>query len=167
MLKKILKISKFLIIGVIWTYIYLYASLYLTISVWNFNYLSNNDWNIISTYWDEGGSIKQFKDYCFFITLLLIIPIWLWVWKYFYQKNFLALLLAPIFWYNKRKIAKYGQSTSRIVLKNMGTTGKKIDPNEFIENKLKSIKGEMDKKEKSSDILRESLKEKIDADNIK
>lgn len=77
------------------------------------------------------------------------------------------MLLAPIVWYNQKRIAKYKKDASRIVLKNMGTTGKKIDPKEFIDNKLKSIKSEMDKKEKSSEVLRESLKEKISPNNIK
>ena len=167
MFKKVLKISKFILIGAVWTYIYLYASLFLMTSAWNFNYLSASDWNIISAYWEQGGSIKQFKDYCFFITLLLIIPVWIMGWKYLYHRNFVAILLAPILWYNNKKLAKYGQAASRIVLKNMGTTGKKIDPYEFIVNKLKTIKDDMEKKEKTSEVLRESLKERFEDKKLK
>ena len=75
------------------------------------------------------------------------------------------MLLAPLNWYNKRMLKKYGQNASRIVLKNMGTTGKKLNPEELIEEKLKGIKSGMEQQEKNSDILREKLKEKFEQKN--
>ena len=138
MFKRILKFIKFVLVGSVWSYLYLYASLILTIKIWNFNYLSLKSWRIINSFWNQGGIIKQPGDYGLFAVLLLLIPLWLLGWRYFYKKNFIALLLAPIVWYNKRTIAKYGSNSSRIILKNLGTTAK-IDPKEFIEKDRKSV----------------------------
>ncbi len=165
MLKKILKFCKCLLVGIIWTYIFLYVSLFFTSAIWNFNYLSLVDWEIISAYWNQGGSIKEAKDYGLFLTLILLIPTWIFGWRYFYHRNFIAIILAPINWYNQKQIKKYGKDTSRIVIKNMGSTGKKINPEEMIEAKLKDFKSNMEHQEKNSDILREKLKEKFDKKN--
>lgn len=59
-------------------------------------------------------------------------------------------------------IKKYGQDSSRIILKNLGTTAKKINPEEIIETKLKNIKTNMEQQEKTSDQLREKLKERFE-----
>lgn len=59
-------------------------------------------------------------------------------------------------------IKKYGQDRSRIILKNLGTTAKKINPEEIIETKLKNIKTNMEQQEKTSDQLREKLKERFE-----
>ncbi len=166
MFKRILKFIKFVLVGSVWSYLYLYASLILTIKIWNFNYLSLKSWRIINSFWNQGGIIKQPGDYGLFAVLLLLIPLWLLGWRYFYKKNFIALLLAPIVWYNKRTIAKYGSNSSRIILKNLGTTAK-IDPKEFIEKQLKDAKSDIESREKTSDSLREMLKEKISSDTLK
>lgn len=102
MFKKILKFMKFIIVGIVWSYVFIYASVLLTIKLWNFNYLSVSDWGIIDTYWEQGGAIRQPKDYGFFFTLLALIPVWLLGWRYLYKKSFTAFLMAPIVWYNKK-----------------------------------------------------------------
>ncbi len=165
MLKKLLKFCKWLMVGIIWTYVFLYASLFFTSTIWNFNYLSLIDWEIISAYWNQGGSIKEATDYGLFLTLILLIPLWILGWRYFYHRDFISILLAPINWYNQKQIKKYGQNASRIVIKNMGSTGKKINPEEMIEAKLKDFKTNIEQQEKNSDILREKLKEKFDKKN--
>lgn len=60
---------KFIIVGIVWSYVFIYASVLLTIKLWNFNYLSVSDWGIIDTYWEQGGAIRQPKDYVFFLYL--------------------------------------------------------------------------------------------------
>lgn len=77
---------KFIIVGIVWSYVFIYASVLLTIKLWNFNYLSVSDWGIIDTYWEQGGAIRQPKDYVFFFTLLALIPVWLLGWRYLYKK---------------------------------------------------------------------------------
>lgn len=167
MFKKLLKFLKFSLVGIIWSYFFIYASVIFTIQLWNFNYLSLSDWSIISSYWQQGGIIRQPKDYGFFFTLLALIPLWLFGWRYFYKKSFIAVLLAPIVWYNNKMITKYGSNSSRIILKNLGSTSKKLAPKELIENKLKCVKHTMEEQEKTADVLREQLREKINTDNVK
>ncbi len=159
MFKKILKFIKFILVGTAWSYLFIYASVLFTIKIWNFNYLSLKSWRIIGSFWNHG-------DYGLFAVLLLLIPLWLLGWRYFYKKNFTAFLLTPIIWYNKQTIAKYGSNSSRIILKNLGTT-QKIDPKEYIESQLKDAKATIENHEKASDSLREMLKEKISSDNLK
>ncbi len=166
MFKKILKFIKFILVGTAWSYLFIYASVLFTIKIWNFNYLSLKSWRIIGSFWNQGGIIKHPGDYGLFAVLLLLIPLWLLGWRYFYKKNFTALLLTPIIWYNKRTITKYGSNSSRIILKNLGTT-QKIDPKEYIESQLKDAKATIENHEKASDSLREMLKEKISSDNLK
>ncbi len=166
MFKKLLKFIKFILVGTAWSYLFIYASVLFTIKIWNFNYLSLKSWRIIGSFWNQGGIIKHPGDYGLFAVLLLLIPLWLLGWRYFYKKNFTAFLLTPIIWYNKRTIAKYGSNSSRIILKNLGTT-QKIDPKEYIESQLKDAKATIENHEKASDSLREMLKEKISSDNLK
>ena len=99
--------------------------------------------------------------------MLALIPVWLLGWRYLYKKSFTAFLMAPIVWYNKKMIARYGSESSRIILKNLGSTTQKIDPKEIIESKLKRVKTNMEHHEKTSDFLREQLKEKINSDELK
>lgn len=166
MFKKILKFLKFIFVGAVWSYFLLSVSLFATIKIWNFNYLSYRSWKIINIFWNEGGSISQPKDYGLFFTLIMLIPLWLLGWRYLYKKNITAFLISPIVWYNKRSLAKYDKDIPRIVLKNMGNT-QKVDPKEVIENKLKHIKTDIDNREKTSDHLREQLKEKISSGSLK
>lgn len=160
MLKKLLKFTKITIVGLVWTYIYVYLTALLTISLWNFNYLSLGDWRLIGSFWEKGGSIKKINDYMLFLTLFLLIPVWLWGWRYFYRKSLLRLLLAPIIWYNNRVISRYGAGSSRIILKNMGTS-KKITPDEFIEQRLEPAKKMLKEKKPAAQEIRDRLKEKI------
>lgn len=125
--------------------------------LWNFDYLSTNDWQTIGNFWEGGGSIKTGKDYIFMTMLLLIIPFWILGWRYFYKINFVQLLLSPIIWYNKRQIKKYGPTTN-IVLKNMGTNKKGPQLQEMIADRVKLANKQ---KEPASLKIRESVQEKI------
>lgn len=157
MLKKLKKITKFSLVGMIWSYVYIYCTGILMFLLWNFDYLSTNDWQTIGNFWEGGGSIKTGKDYIFMTMLLLIIPFWILGWRYFYKINFVQLLLSPIIWYNKRQIKKYGPTTN-IVLKNMGTNKKGPQLQEMIADRVKLANKQ---KEPASLKIRESVQEKI------
>jgi hypothetical protein len=135
MIKKLLKISRFLIIGIIWSYIYAFLTSYITIYFWKFNILSINSWKIISAYWNNGGIIKTSNDYIFLFTLLIIFVIWLIGLIILRKKSLLGILLAPVFLYNDHIIKKYGEDSKRIILKNMGIS-KKTDIKELVEKEL-------------------------------
>lgn len=124
MLKLIYKTLRNLFIGLIWSYVYLLIANSLLINFWNFSTLSANSWRLLRTYWESGGSIKAGKDYLLLTILLLLIPLWLWGWRRLIKTNYLEILLFPIRYYNSYIIRKYGTSSSRILLKNMGRSKK-------------------------------------------
>ena len=158
--KKLLKLGKILLVGIIWSYVYIQSTLFLFKSVWSFNYLSRAHWKVINTYWNEGGKIITGKDYLFVLCLLLLIPLWLWGWKRLCRTNFLALFLSPITWHQKREADKYLKSMSRIKIHNIGvSTGD--DVKQDFENKLKKQQAEIEKTSKTSQTLRSQIKDKL------
>ena len=164
MIKKIFKFLKALVVGSVWTVIFVYIAENIMIYLWNFDILNTRDWQIINSFWESGGKIKAGKDYIFIIMLLALIPLWFWGWKYFYRVDFIKVLLFPITWYNNRMIKKYGESTKRIVLKNMGTTKTKPNMEEIIEKRLKES---AKPREKETGKIRQSIHDKISASEQK
>lgn len=158
MMKKIFKILKAVVVGSLWTFVFVYAADIIMIMIWNFDILNIRHWQVINTFWESGGKIKTGKDYIFVAMLLSLIPLWLWGWRYFYKVSFLKVLLSPIVWYNNRMIKKYGEQSSRIVLKNLGTATKKPNMEEMIEQRLKQSAKPM---KKASGKIRSSIQEKI------
>lgn len=159
-MKKLKKFIKFILVGIIWSYIYVYITNILMILIWNFNYLSPRDWSVVSSFWEGGGRIKSGKDYLFITMLIAVLPLWIAGWRYFYKKNFVQMLIAPVIWYNKRQLKKYSNDSSRVVLKNMGGNAKGPDMKQVIENRMKLFE-----KNKNSDpvslTIREGMQEKI------
>lgn len=124
MLKFIYKSLRTLLIGLIWSYVYLLITNSLLIYFWNFSTLSANSWRLLRLYWESGGAIKVGKDYLLLTILLLLIPVWILGWRRLLKKNYLEIFLAPIRIYNDYIIRKYGASSNRILLKNMGRSRK-------------------------------------------
>lgn len=159
-LKKLLAFIKWITIGVVWSYVYLYGTLLLFKSLWGFNYLSRSSWGVISSFWEQGGKIRTGSDYLFVICIILIIPLWIWGWRKLYKANILALLLAPILWYQKRKADKYIKGMSRIKIHNIGISVGDDIKQDF-ENKLKQQKEEIEKSPKAVSSIRSDLTNKL------
>lgn len=159
MLKGFLKLIKALTVGVVWTVIYVYGADLLMISLWNFDFLNISHWQVIDTFWENGGKIKTGRDYAFVAMLAAVIPLWLAGWRYFYRVNFMALLLFPFTWYNNRMIRKYGENSSHIILKNMGATQKKPNLEEIIESRMQMSSRKP--VEKEAVIIRQNIQEKL------
>ena len=104
--------------------------------------MSAHSWQTIIRFWNSGGVIKSSADYIFLGTLCSLPLIWIWGWRYFLKLNYLEVLLYPINSYNRYVIKKYGQSSNRIVLRNLKSSQKII---EEIKNQLESIKPEKNK----------------------
>ena len=142
MIKKTLKIFRFAFIGIIWSYIFLLFASNLIFHLWNFNFMSAHSWQTIKSFWNSGGIIKSSNDYIFLGSLLSLPFLWLWGWYYFLKRNYLEILLYPINSYNRYIIQKYGQSSKRIVLRNLKSSQKII---EEIKSQLEAIKPEQNK----------------------
>ena len=152
MLGKLFKAS---VVGIIWSYIYIFATELLLYYLWNFDYLSPQDWHTINTFWEHGGVIKTWKDYLFLLSLLVIIPLWFWGWKYLYRQNYAEILLWPLNAYNRHIIKRYGSESKRILLKNIGTS---VKVEEEMKQKTAAIKPI---EWKEADKVRQAVSEKI------
>ena len=149
------KLFKALVVGIIWSYLYIFVTELLLYYLWNFDYLSPQDWQTINTFWEHGGVIKTGKDYLFLLSLLLVVPLWLLGWKYLYRQNYVEILLWPINAYNRHIIKHYGSESKRILLKNIGTL---VKVEEEIKQKTEALKPI---EWKEADKVRQAVSEKI------
>ena len=149
------KLFKASVVGIIWSYIYIFATELLLYYLWNFDYLSPQDWRTINTFWEHGEVIKTWKDYLFILSLLVVIPLWFWGWKYLYRQNYLEILLWPLNAYNRHIINRYGSESKRILLKNIGNS---VKVEEEMKQKTAAIKPI---EWKEADKVRQAVSEKI------
>ena len=136
-MKKVYKVFRVSLIGVIWTYLFLVVSNYIMFQLWNFNFMSARSWQTISRFWESGGIIKTKTDYIFLLMLLSLPFLWILGWLRALRIDYLSILLYPVNAYNRYVINKYGHDSSRIVLKNIKSSQKII---EEIKSQLESIK---------------------------
>ncbi len=158
--KKLLAFNKWIIVGAIWSYIYLYGTLLLFKSVWGFNYLSRSNWKVITGFWEQGGKIQTGSDYLFIICLILLIPLWIWGWRKLYKANFFMLLITPILWYQKHKADKYIKGMSRIKIHNIGISIGEDIKQDF-ETKLKQKQEKIENNPKAVSNIRANLTDKL------
>lgn len=158
MLKKLFRSIRNLTIGAIWSYLYLLIANTVLIHFWNFSTLSPNSWRMLKLFWEKGGTIKTGRDYLLLFCLLILIPIWLWGWRRLVKIRYTDFLLAPIRLYNTYIIRKYGASSKRIVLKNLGRS-KKIDE----EIELKAQPKSQVKTDQEVNKIRGAILEKINS----
>jgi len=148
-MKKALKIIRNLIVFVLWTFLFVFLSQKLFILIWNFDILSPYSWNIISDFWNKGGSFKTYQD-IIFLTLLLSLPF-----LYFFglrkakKLNYANMFLAVFHRFFNEKI----DEPERIVLKGMKSTQQYVDD---VKNELESLKPE--KNQEASSIRANVLK---------
>ena len=136
-MKKVYKVFRVSLIGVIWTYLFLVVSNYIMFQLWNFNFMSARSWQTISRFWESGGIIKTKTDYIFLLMLISLPFLWILGWLRALRIDYLSILLYPVNAYNRYVINKYGHDSSRIVLKNIKTNQKII---EEIKGQIESIK---------------------------
>lgn len=154
------KFVKFYFVGVVWSVILFSVFDFILQIIWNFSLFSLSDWKLLNTFWNTGGAIRSFADYVFVLILLAILPIWVWGWRRALKIKIIPLLLKPYDWYTAKKIAEYEQNTSRIVLKNMGTSVKKESDEDEIKNELKQIEKNLDNSKLTTQI-RDTISQKI------
>ena len=142
MIKSFFHFIRFLLIGILWSYLFLIIANVIMYKLWNFSLFSAHSWNTVSYFWNSGGIIKTTPDYIF-LTMLIILPVlWIVGWFLLNRVDYKNILLFPINAYNRHIIKKYGHDSSRIVLKNLKSSQQII---EDIKNKSESIKPEAPK----------------------
>lgn len=161
MLKKFFHLIRFLLIGTIWTLVFLVLSSLIMYQVWNFDIFNFGDWQTIERFWNSGGTIKIAKDYAFIGSIILIPILWIWILYKLNKINWLDIILAPVHSYNAWIIRCYGSDSKRIVLKNIKSSQDNI---EFIKQQLESIKPE---KPREVVNIREEIQKKIESETTK
>lgn len=136
MLRKIFRLIRNLLIGALWTYVFLFLISMTFLLIWNFNFFSARSWQTITAFWQAGGTIKTGSDYVFLLALISVPFIWIWGLGRLIRVNYLNILLWPVMAYNRRIINKYGHESCRIILKNLKSSQEQI---EAVKQKLESI----------------------------
>lgn len=157
MFKKLLSLTKFIIIGVLWTIVFLWGSRFLLVYIWHFDILSKKQWVVIAGYWNNNGVIMQLSDYMFFLTLLLLLVVWVIGWRWFSKISYSKLLLGPLNYVLNYRLKKYETDEERVVIKNMNV-GEKLSVEDLIQERIKS---EKHLESKESEQLRRNISEKI------
>ena len=161
MLKKIGKFIRFCFIFAVWTCLFSAILICFFKYVWNFNITKARDWRIIANFWNEGGTIKNWKDILFFISLGLILPLWFIGLRKALKISVVKVIFFPIFWYNAYQERKYSKTPKNIVLKNMGVTlGEKSSKQSLEEMIASRMPKETEKKDLNSAKIRSSVEEK-------
>ena len=157
MLRKVCRLIRNLLIGVLWTYVFLFLVSMAFLLIWNFNFFSARSWQTITAFWQAGGIIKTGGDYVFLLALVTVPIIWIWGWKKLARIDYLNLLLWPVNAYNRRIINKYGHESGRIILKNLKSSQEQI---EAVKQKLASIQPE---KPKEVHNIRDEIQKKLES----
>ena len=147
-----------MIIGAVWSAFWLILTRSIFRLIWGFDFLSDKQWKVVAEFWNENGTIRGFSDYMLFICLLCALWLWIKVWKKLHKVNYLALILRPFEYMNKKQIEKYQANTKRVVIKNM-VVGEKITVNDLIEERIKAENKESGIKE--AENLRSDISKKI------
>jgi len=149
------KILKMLIVGGVWTILYLFVTRFLFVKFAGWDYLSPLDWQRIEYRWNSGAAIKSFHDYMVLFVLLMLVPVWFFLCKYWYRMNYINLLLSPFKLVNKIMLRRYASDNKRIILRNIGT-GMKVE--EEIKLKTAAIKPQ---ERNVTDKIRSAVSKKI------
>ena len=152
MIKKTLKT---IVVGGVWTVLYLFVTRVLFVSIYGFDYLSPYDWHKINVFWTNGGVIKSGRDYLFLFCLLMLVPVWFVLLKRLLCLNYLNLLLSPFLLFNKLSINKYKAQNKRILLKNIGTS---VKVEEEIKLKTATVKPQ---ERNEADKIRSAVSQKL------
>ena len=158
MFKKVGKLVKFLLTGLFWSVLWTALSQQIVMHIWNFNFLSKDQWQIIAEFWRNNGTIRSFSDYMLFLTLFLIVILWYKGWKRLYHVDYAKLCLAPFEYFSKKQIEKYKAEGKHVVIKNL-VVGEKMTLDELIDEKIKEENAAQGVK--AADNLRQTLSQKI------
>jgi|GEM_PF-6382274 len=159
MFKKIGHLLKFLIIGVLWSTFWVALTQQIVLRIWNFNYISLKQWQMVRAFWQQNGVIKGLSDYMLFITLLVVLLVWYFGFKKLYHTDYVKLFLRPFEYFNKKQIEKYESEGKHVVIKNL-VVGEKMTVEDLINQKIKEEKSALPA-QKESEVLRHNISQKI------
>lgn len=159
MFKKIGQALKFAIILLLWSTLWCAVTQQVIYKIWNFDYLSFNQWRVIKAFWDKNGVIRGASDYMLFVTLIVIAVVWYFGFKKLYRIQYGKFFLKPFQSFSKRQITKYENESKHVVIKNL-VVGEKMTLEELIQQKIDAEQG-VGAGPKESEVLRQNISKKI------
>lgn len=157
MIKKLLRIIRFLFIAVIWTSIYGYLARWLLIKFWQFDILYRKQWIVVEGFWNNNGVIYGVSDYLLLVSMLILLLIWIYGCYKLNKINYGKKILSTIEKISNRGLKQYEENVQHIVIKNL-KVGEKMTVEDVIQDRIKQEKTE--KGQEASD-LRKKISEKI------
>ena len=155
MIKKLLKLIRFFVVGIVWSYIFIALAGLSFIYFWNFNIFSASSWQKIDYFWQAGGIIKTYKDYWFLFSLFFLPILWIITWRKVNAFNFLNVIIYPYELFSDLMMSRRNKITYSSTLKHSKSSEEIV---EDIKYKLESIKPEETKEVAN---IRENVKNKI------
>ena len=94
-MKKIIKLFRFSVIGLLVFCVFAFVGRFVFQFLWGFNILDKNDYNTLYNFWEKGGSFKTFKDITFIVSLIAFPIVWFIASKKLYKFGLGKFLLLP------------------------------------------------------------------------
>lgn len=154
-MKKALRFCRNSLIFIGWTGLFLVFSNFLIDVIWNFDFLSDRSWQILSNFWNKGGIIKTTSDVLLILSLCLLPILWIVGYLLVLKFDYLKIFLFPIRLVYNLFSTTSSETPKRIVLKNLKSSDKLV---EEIKSEIESIKPE---KSKEAESLRSSVIKKL------
>ncbi len=140
-MKRALIFVKFLFISFVWTVFVLGTTCFVFRVFWNFDLFSPQGWKIINNWWQNGGNIKTWQDFLFFVILFIVLPIIFFGIKYGMKIDLMRTFLSPIIYFMNRGL---DEMPKNVTIKNIDVSLRKISKEEIIdkevEKRMKAIK---------------------------
>lgn len=154
-MKKALHFCRNFFVFIGWTGLFFTLSNLLIDIIWNFDFLSNRSWEILSNFWNKGGIIKTTSDVLLILSLCLLPLLWILGYILVLRLDYLKIFLFPIRLIYNLFSGTSSDTPKRIVLKNLKSSNQLV---EEIKSEIESIKP---KKSKEAETLRSSVIKKL------
>ncbi len=136
-MKKLLRFLRSSLVLIGWSASFIFCSNLLINLIWRFNFLSAKSWEVLSSFWNQGGVIKTTSDVLLLTSLMLLPLLWLVGFLLVLKIKYSALLLRPINFILRLFDGKQDDEPERIVLKNIKSSQQMV---EDIKTEIESIK---------------------------
>ena len=156
---KFLHFLRNLLVFIGWTFFFVVLSNFLIKLIWKFDFLSIHSWNILASFWNQGGVIKTTSDVLLLFSLVLLPLLWLMGAVLIKRLNFWQVFSFPFRILFKPFISDDNETPPRIVIKNIKSSQQQI---EDIKLEISSIKP---KKSMEAENLRTEISKKRSENN--
>ena len=154
-MKKLFYFIRCSLVFIGWSALFFLASNFLINLIWRFDFMSSHSWNVLSSFWNQGGVIKTSSDILLISSLFLLPFLWLIGYILVLKLNYINIFLFPINLilglFNRNDASK----PERIIIKNLKSNEQFI---EDIKNEIDSIKPKEAEKAKN---IRSKITQKL------